>query len=1103
MSERLRVRRSRRMLAGVVAIMALAGLIVASTGSAANGPELTGIDGLQTPAWTPLGVSGAAQTLMVQMTGDPVTLADASAGGKLSKADKDALRAQLKAQQDAIKGSIRGLGGKVIADYQLAYNGIKVFISPLKAGDLEALPNVAAVRTIQKMQFDNIRGVPFIGAPAVWDGLNGLHGEGIKIAVIDTGIDYTNANFGGPGTTTAYATADANDTAAADPLLFGPLAPRVKGGTDLVGDAYDASADAGSPALIPHPDPNPLDCPSSTPSVGHGSHVAGSAAGSGILADGSTYTGAYNASTISGNSWRVAPGVAPKAEIYSVRVFGCQGSTDVTVDAIEWAVDHDMDVINMSLGSSFGSTEDPSAVATTNAAKDGVIVVTSAGNSGPNQYITGSPGTAEGAISTAAQDAWETTPGATFTVTPTITGSPFTLINANGTTISSPITGPIVVLHDNPATTTDEPNRLGSADESLGCSQSAYTFNGIAAGSGQIAVAKRGACARVAKAIFGQQAGAAVVIMTNNAAGNPPFEGQITSNPDTGEPFTVTIPFLGSNGDQAVATTASGRIQANAGGKSGTIAATNLTNTNFKGFASFSSGGPRTGDSFLKPDVTAPGVSIISTNAGSGNGSEILSGTSMASPHNAGAAALVRQAKPDWKVEDIKAAIVNTADPTIAGSTATAFRISRGGTGTIQPANSTRTDVIAYSNGGSKFDVAVSYGLEELKHDFSKTKKIKLENHGSTDATFNVAQDMPQGSAHSIALSASSVTVPAGGSAEIELTLNVPAATAGSSNGSALSFREVAGFVKFTPASAADNHNIALRVPYYLVPRAMSDVDAKLAPGTKLAPGQPATIVLTNKADAPLAGDADFYAWGLNDKKKEGKSLKGSVADVRAVGAQSFPLNADGSNQLVIFAINMWNAWSNPSSVAEADVFLDVNNDGADDYVIVGIDQGLLQTGTSNGRYVSAVFSTRSSGNNLDFFATAKTDSATMELPFQTSRLCRGDNPATPANDPEPCLNSSNPRFTYHVVTFDRDGGVDVVKGTARYNPWTPAITVGQFETLAPGDSVDTNNLSDDQPAVSIDAAEWLQTPALGLMVVTLDNKNGKEEANLIEAKKK
>jgi minor extracellular serine protease Vpr len=958
---------------------------------------------------------------------------------------------------------------------------------------------VLAVRAIQTMEPDNIRGVPYIGGPTVWGGLPGLHGEGIKIAVIDSGIDYTNANFGGPGTTAAYTTANASDTAAADPLLFGPLAARVKGGTDLVGDDYNADPSSATFQPVPHPDPNPLDCVTSTPIVGHGSHVSGSAAGSGILANGTTYTGPYNASTISGNTWRVAPGVAPKADIYSVRVFGCQGSTDVTVDAIEWAVDHDMDVINMSLGSPFGTKDDPSAVASTNAAKAGVIVVTSAGNSGPNQYITGSPGTAEGAISTAAQDAWQTTPGATLTTTPAIAnpnGSPFTLINANGADWGASLTGPIVVLQDNPTTTTDITGFIGSADESLGCHPSAYTFSGVTSGGGQIAVAKRGTCARVAKAIFGQQAGAAAVVMTNNAAGLPPFEGQITSNPDTGTPFVVTIPFLGANGNQDTAGTASAKLRAEGNGKSGTLAPVNLTNPNFRGFASFSSGGPRTGDSFLKPDVTAPGVSVISTASGSGNGSSILSGTSMASPHNAGAAALVRQAKPDWSVADIKAAIVNTADPSIAASTTTAFRISRGGTGTIQPAKSTMTDVIAYSNGGSKFDVGLSYGLEELKHDFSKTQHIKLENHGATDATFVVAAALPQGSPHSIDLSSTTVTVPAGGAAGLEVTLNVPAATAGSSNAAALSYREVAGLITFTPASASDNHNITLRVPYLLVPRAMSDVGAKVAHGTKLAPGQTATIDITNKAHAPLSGDADFYAWGLEDKQDG--ALKKSPADVRAIGVQSLPgpdLGLPAAERGLIFAVNTWDAWSNPSSVLEMDIFLDVDIDGTDDYVVVGVDQGLVQTGTSNGRYVAAVFSTRSSGFGLDFFATAKTDSSTAELPIRTGRLCRGDNPATPANDPEPCLNAANPRFTYHAITFDRDGGVDVVSGTAKLNAWSPSISTGGFQTVAPGESATED--------ITINAAEWAMTPTLGVMVVTLDNKNGKDEATLIEAKKK
>ena len=763
----------------------------------------------------------------------------------------------------------------------------------------------------------------------------------------------------------------------------------------------------------------------------------------------------------------------------------------------------------MSLGSAFGTKDDPSAVASTNAAKDGVIVVTSAGNNGPNQYITGSPGTAEGAIATAAQDAWTTIPGASLTTTPAIpnpNGSPFTLINANGANIPAPITGPIVVLQDDPATVTDITGFLGSADESLGCHPSAYAFNGVAAGLGQIAVARRGSCARVAKAIFGQQAGAAVVVMTNNAAGLPPFEGQITSNPDTGVPFLVTIPFLGANGNQDTAGTASANLRASGNGRSGTVTALDLTNTNFRGFASFSSGGPRSGDSALKPDVTAPGVSIISVLNGSGNGATIMSGTSMASPHNAGAAALVRQAHPDWSVENIKAAIVNTGDPSIAASAITPFRISRGGTGTIQPAKAAATQVVASANGGSQFDVAVSYGLEELKHDFSKTKSIKLTNNGSSAAAFNVAQASPQGSPHSVSLSSTSVTVPAGGSANVELTLTVPAATAGSSNAAALSFREVAGLVTFTPATAADNSNVTLRVPYYLVPRAMSEVDAKVAPGTKLASGQTATINITNKADAPLSGDADFYAWGLEDKQG-GKSLAKSPADVRAIGTQSFDVSGadlDGpagprppepaGTQLLVFAVNTWDAWSNPSH-NEFDIYLDVDNNGSDDYIVVGADSGLVTTGTSNGRLGSFVFSTRSAGAVGVFLATAKTDSAIAELPVLTTAFCRGDNPATPAVDPEPCLNAANPRFRYRAVSFGRDGGVDVVEGPAKYNPWNPSISVGGFQTVAPGASATEN--------VAINAAEWALTPALGSMIVTLDNKNGQEEATLLDAKAK
>jgi hypothetical protein len=737
-------------------------------------------------------------------------------------------------------------------------------------------------------------------------------------------------------------------------------------------------------------------------------------------------------------------------------------------------------VINMSLGSPFGSKDDPSAVATTNAAKDGVVVVTSTGNEGPSPYMAGSPGTADGAISTAANDSWPATPGVLVQTSPA--GLALNSINANAYHYTGPITGPLVVLKDNPATTTDQAGFIGSADESLGCSPSAYTFNGVTAAGGQIAVAKRGTCARVSKAIYGQIAGAKAVLMTNNAAGLPPFEGPITSNADTGEPFIVTIPFVGIAGSQTDPNSNSGKLQASPAGSTATLSEIPLPNANFGGFASFSSAGPRTGDSNLKPDVTAPGVSIQSTASGTGNGGTIISGTSMASPHNAGASALVLQAHPTWKPDQIKAAVMNTADPGLATSSATPFLISRGGAGEIQPAKAAKTQVIAFANGGSKFDVAVSFGLAELKNDFKKDGHIKLRNFGSSPATFNVAQAMPQGSPHAIALEKTSVTVPAKGDKDLNFTLTVPAATAGNSD----AFREVAGFITFTPAAASDNGGIALRVPYYLVPRAQSNVETTLS--DKLAVGKTVTATVANKADAPIAGTGDFYAWGLEDKKDKGKVSN----DVRAIGVQSFA-SATGSNpnrRLLVFAINVHDPWSN-AATNEFDIYFDVNNDGVDDYVLVGADQGLVTSGDSNGLLGSFVFSTRSSGA-VAVTSGLYTDGSTAFVLALTSSFCRTG---------EPCLNSATvpgARIAYHAVSFDLlNGGVDEVDGLAKYNPWHEAITSGGFAgPLDPG----TSDASND---VSIDAAEWAQTPAKGLMIVTPDNKNGKDEAQLIKVGEK
>jgi minor extracellular serine protease Vpr len=1040
-----------------VALALAFGVLGSNTYAVRPEPLAEGAEGI-TPVWTPLGVSTQPITVVVQLAGDSVAEQQATAGRKLDRDEKERIKGQLRGQQDGLRPGIESLGGTVVAQYQASYNGVKVRIAHDRAKDLATLPGVVGVRPLQLQTPNNVRGVSLIGAPAVWQNL-AMRGEGVKIAIIDTGIDYTHANFGGPGTAAAYAAAHAAETAPANPSLFGPSALRVKGGIDLVGDAYNAASK--DPArLIPHPDPNPLDC------NGHGSHVAGTAAGSGVTSGGMTYRGPYNTSTISSMNWNMGPGVAPKADLYAVRVFGCEGSTDVTVDAIEWAVDNDMDVINMSLGSPFGSKDDPSAVASTNAAKAGVIVVASAGNSGPSQYITGSPATAEGAISVAAIDPWATLPGATITAgTLTVQA-----INANGFSLPATSSYKIKVIKDDPATL---------ENESLGCSKEAFgTLD-----PGTIAVVNRGTCARVAKAIWGQKAGAAAVVMVNNASGFPPFEGPITANPDNGEAYNVKIPFLGVKGPATTATSDGAKLRLVANGTSTAVAAASLPNPNYKGFASFTSGGPRTGDSGLKPDVSAPGVSIISTGIGTGNQGAALSGTSMAAPHVTGVAALTRQAHSNWNVEDIKAAIVNTGSP----SGVLGYSTSLGGMGLVQPERSTATQVVA-STRGRKFGASLSFGFAELKDNFLKTKTIVLRNNGSSDAIFNVAQAGVSGSVHAVSFSTSSVRVRAGGEAEVGVTLEVPAATAGASDG----FQEVVGFVVFTPASASDNGGIVLRVPYYLVPRALSGVATTI--GT-LAGTNPSTVAtVTNKAGA-ISGNADFYAWGLFDKRIEDHDFQGqedgdntgkTSSDVRAVGVQSFPspTKADPTRQLLVFAVNTYNRWSN-AATNEFDIHIDVDGDGKDDYIVVGADFGAVTSGSFSGQLASFVFSTRSPGfSGTIFGADAPTDSSTALLPVRSSQLCRAG---------EPCLSkTANPRLTYRAVSFDlANGGSKVGAGSAKFNAWASSISQGDYVTVAPG-------TTDASTTISVNSAEAARTPALGLMIVTMDNKSGPDEAQLI-----
>src|SRR5262245_6129381 len=791
----------------------------------------------------PRSISRPPVIVVVVLAGQSVADVQGAAGRRLTRQEKDAIKLQRRAEQAGIEGAVRASGGEVLGNFQSALNGIKVRIAADRVEQLRSLSGVVDVKPVGLYTHANVIGVPRIQAPVAWSGVNGVRGEGIKIAIVDTGIDYTHANFGGPGTMTAYQAAFLSDTQPADPSMFGPNAPKVKGGIDLVGDGYDAS---NHNANIPQPDPNQLDC------GGHGSHVAGTAAGFGVVSNGTTYGGSYDSSTHTNNTFLIGPGVAPKADLYAVRAFGCAGKSAVIIDAIDWAVDNDMDVINLSLGAPFGRGDSADALAADNAVQAGITVVAGAGNDGNIPYIVGTPGVGRRGITVAAV----VNPAFIFTANlslPPVLGfgaQTIQAINANAVLQFS-------------GTLTVKVLRTGSA-VSLGCDPMEYVNQGV---TGKLVVVQRGICARVARAIFGQQAGAAAVVMINNTSDLPPFEGQITQNPDTGEKFVVTIPFFGARGLLSNPNSDGSKLVARDGVSISISSGTPIQT----GTSTFSSSGPRMTDDLLKPDISAPGEAVTSTLVASGNQGVVMSGTSMATPFVSGTAALVIQAHPSWTPAAVKSAIINSATPETGHDYAT----RRLGAGVVDAAAAVRTQAYAFANVD---ETTINFGLQEFGKDLSLARMVTVKNDGQTPVTFDVAAGNQQGSPHSINLGSSSMTVPPHGMRTLNLSLELPAATAGDS----LDFREAAGVITFTPTGSSNN-GYALHVPYYIVPRVSANVTTSLK---KLKGSPPSGDATVQNPKSPIAATAEFYAWGLESPNE--KNL-GHV-DLRAVGVESLDL---------------------------------------------------------------------------------------------------------------------------------------------------------------------------------------------------------------------
>lgn len=360
---------------------------------------------------------------------------------------------------------------------------------------------------------------------------------------------------------------------------------------------------------------------------GHGTHVAGTVAcnfGTAASIDGVAIP------------YRVS-GVAPAAKVGNFNVFpgtvGSARSEDI-VDALEDALEKGYDVANMSLGGGSSGIKDLLSMAVDNADRAGMVVAVAAGNSGPGLNTVASPGIAPRALTAGAASVGH------FVGAPmTVASATYNLATGDFATVADDLTATLGVVAD-PA---------GPGGLSTACAA-------LAGGSlsGKIALISRGGCTFSTKIRNAQNAGAAAVVVVNNVQGDPSAMGQ------DGTPSQPTVPaYMVGIGSRAALIAADG--------SSATIdsALSYFQTGNDDYMAGFSSQGPTDVDFRVKPDVVAPGVNVLSAQPSSACTSPpcwaFFQGTSMATPHLAGAAAFLKSKHSTWSSDQIRSAIVNTA----------------------------------------------------------------------------------------------------------------------------------------------------------------------------------------------------------------------------------------------------------------------------------------------------------------------------------------------------------------------------------------------------------------------------------------------------------
>ena len=831
----------------------------------------------------------ATQYIGIVQLSTPALLAEAETVDGKAVINEE-LKAAIIAEQEEVISKLQALSPevKILATYKLVLNAV-AFTAPSEiASQIEAIEgvnklvqNTAFMRPqtvgTEKKIADAVAGlneknsVTFIGA----DKLHklGVSGQKMRVGVIDTGIDFTHVMLGGPGTKAAYDSVDPNKSTALFPNA------KVVGGADFVGTEYSAGAPEFS-RNVPVRDENPID------EAGHGSHVAGSVAG---IGDGVI---SYS-------------GVAPEASLYGLKVFGKDGSTSdiAVIQALEYAADpsekidpaNRLDVVNLSLGGGFGKPKILYTEAIKNLTKAGTIVVASAGNSGDNPYITGAPATSDEAISVAASVDYMAQNISVPAVEVKIDGVSKLVEKVEGNTTvpadTSHISGSLV--------------HIGNGAVEISEDVKAQV-------KGHIAFMDRGAIAFEDKFKVAKALGAVGVLMANNVDGAPIAMG---AEAKYDFPAVMVTKAIGDaikeaqkNGKEVVFNFSPGQI----------ISRDDLIDT----MANFSSRGPRSIDSLIKPEVSGPGVNVISAAFGTGSESIQFSGTSMSGPHLAGVMALMRQAFPKDSVQMLKARILNTAKIMMANGVH--VPVARQGAGRVQVEEAFNAKVIA---------MPATLSLGEVPVSSTKTvaKKVTLTNSSDKDMLFSTKAMNSKNI---------SVSLPGGLKVKANSTLTFTVSFTLKREDASQNNIEADGFVILT--NGADGSRISL--PFLAVLNKVSDIQASgLETQTDSKVDRfGAEVKLLLKNAGKSSGDALIFNLLGTDEKKTVTNPKNhsanTMCDLESAGIRIVDKTDEKGvvTRVLQVGVKLYDTMTfwQPCDVS---LQLDSNNDGITDQELIGI----------------------------------------------------------------------------------------------------------------------------------------------------------------------